>query len=345
MESLDLRLLRAIFRRGEYSHLGIEPRKSVVSLAREVHTSRITVRRRLERWRTQGFWNGVAVYPNPDSLGVRFQMQTVVLDADRNRRELESAMLEHLRPFLTFQTESLYAPVLIFENARQSAESQRAFAAAWNHSKVSPPFDVTFPPSARVFTYRDWRIVQALRRGPERSWVTIADEAGVTPRGLERRVVQLVENNALFFFPLLDWRHLDYSIVWTGLLYCRGVDSSRLWDDVRANHPDVLPLDNRFLVENYLPPEIRDQMGGRLLFFVPTRSGSSVDELRREFTEMDGVIDVLAAFPAQVTTLPVQIDSLIESAVGRSRLVHSKPKEPRRSKLQNRPQGQPVYAR
>jgi DNA-binding Lrp family transcriptional regulator len=324
MESLDLRLLRAMFRRGEYSHLGIEPRKSILSLARDVQASRITVRRRLDRWRTHGFWNGVAVYPNPDALGVKFQMQTVVLDADRNRRALESAIRDHLQPFLTFQTEGLYAPVLIFESTREFAERQSAFATAWTRTKVGPPFDVAFPPSAAVLKHRDWRIVRCLRRGPERSWVAIADDVGITDRGLERRVSQLVEENALFFFPLLDWRHLDDSVAWVGILYRRGFDSSQLWNCVRANHPDVLPLDHRFLVENYLPPEIRNQMGGRLVFFVPTRSGSSVDELRREFAELEGVIDVLAAFPAQVTSLPTQIDTLIERAEKRSQLVRTK---------------------
>jgi DNA-binding Lrp family transcriptional regulator len=318
MESLDLRLLRAIFRGGEYSHYGIEPRTSVLGLARDLHSSRVTISRRLERWRTQGFWNGVAVYPNPDALGVRFQMQTIVLDAGRNRRRLEAAVEEHLRPFLTFQTENLYAPVLIVDNARKLRASQRSFAAAWTNSVAGPPFDVEFPPSGVSLGSRDWKIVQAFRRGPERNWVTIADEVGVTCRSLERRVDRLIERSALFFFPLLDWRRLDVSVVWTGILYRKGANPNQIWATARANHPDILPLCDGFRVELYLPAEILEQMGGRMLFFVPTRSGSSVDELRREFSAIDGVLEVLAAFPAQVTTSPARIDALIEAAAQRS---------------------------
>jgi DNA-binding Lrp family transcriptional regulator len=301
-----------------FSLRGFEPRLSVQQLSRVTHASRITVRRRLERWREQGFWKGVAVYPNPDVFGAKFQMQAITLDVGRNRGPLEVAIEQCLRPFMTFQIEGMYGPLMIVRDSRDMSSRQRAFTAAWSKPMVSPPFDIIFPPSELALAPRDWKIIRALRRGAERSWVEVAQEVGVTPRGLERRVGRLMEGNSLFFHPSLDFRRLEISVAWAGLIYRKGTDPNLLWSRVQALHPDFVPLDPFFPVEKFLPPEMLHDLGGCVICFVPTPSGSSLDRLRRDFAELDGVIEVLAAFPIQNTVDPTQLDSMIEAASRRA---------------------------
>jgi DNA-binding Lrp family transcriptional regulator len=315
MDSLDIRLLRSLFRGERLTLHGTDPRCSVLELARKTHASRVTVSRRLTRWRTEGFWNGEVAYPNPDALGLKFQMQAIALENGRDRPRIERALRDVLQPFMSYQVENMYAPLLLSESPKETARRQQSFARASGARIVYPPFDVPFGSSSLTLRPRDWRILQALRRTTEPDWAKAAREVGMTSRGLQRRVGQLMDANALFFHPLLDFRKLAVSIAWVGLLHDGGADAETLWARVTELNKDLFPVEPFFPLESMIPAVDRPPAAGTVVFFTALPSGSSSDQIRRDFGSLPGVLDALILFPTQNTSVPERLDKLISERV------------------------------
>lgn len=311
MDWLDIRLLRAMCKEGKFSLQGIDPRRSIFALARGAGTSRVTVRRRLAQWRTDGFWKGVLTFPNPDLLGTRFEMQAFLLEAGPNRSHLETALRETLQPLMVFQVESFYTPLLLSNGAAESARRQHDFAKASACRVLSAPREVGFPGSEIPLGPRDWRILRALRRRSEPDWALAAISVGMTVRGFERRVDRLMRANALFFHPLLDFRRLRTTIAWVGLIYRKGYDAPTIWADIKQLSPEVLPIDPIFPLETFFPAEDRSAVGGSLIFFLPLASAAIADQLRRDFGSIEGVMDVMVSFPTQSWSVPGALNSKI----------------------------------
>jgi len=318
MDSLDMRLLRAMFPEQIFALTGIDPRSSVQELSRAAGASRVTVRRRLERWKTQGFWKGAVVFPNPDLLGCSLMMQSFTLDPGRNRDRLEKSLVEIFQPAFLFQTEHVYNPVFFSESPKVTVRRQGAFRAAGTGTANCPPIRVPFPPSTAEFGPRDWEIIRELRKAPGLDWSAVALAAGVTVRSLARRVGRLMSARALFFFPELDFRHSPGSVAWVGVLFKTGADTKRLEAELARRYPDLLPVENFFPFECLLPPSLRPSVGGSFPFFLPVPTASAGDQLRRDIGMMPGVAETLIGFPTQNISVPGPFDRKIEGVIARS---------------------------
>lgn len=317
MESLDIRLLRAQFLEESYTIRGVYPRSSVVGLARKVGASRITISRRLARWRTEGFWNGIVTYPNPDALGARFQLQPLLLESGRDQYRFETAVRETLEPLLTFQIDGFYGALTLTDGPKNAARRQRALEKVGGCRLITPPFDLPFPKPGVALTPRDWRILQSLRRSTELDWARAAEEARMTLRSLERRVDRLMRANALFFQPLLDFRRLPASVAWVSLLCGTEMDARSFWTRLKQSYHDVLRIDPAVPVDIFLPAEGRPPSGGAVTFFLPVASGSSADQVRRELSNFPGVVEAQVGFPTQCSTVASGVDDRIARVMNR----------------------------
>ena len=315
MDSLDMRLLRAMFPEHVFALTGIDPRSSVQELSRVVGASRVTVRRRLESWRAQGFWKGAVVFPHPDLLGCSLMMQSFTLDPGRNRDRLEESLVKIFQPAFLFQTEHVYNPVFFSEPAETTERQQEAFRATDTGTTNCPPIRVPFPPSTVEFGPRDWEIIRELRRAPGLDWSAVALAAGVSTRSLERRVGRLMSARALFFFPELDFRRSPGSVAWVGVLFKAGADTKRLEAELARRYPDLLPVENFFPFECLLPPSLRPSVGGTFPFFLPVPTASAGDQLRRDIGGMPGVAETLIGFPTQNISVPGPFDRRIEDVM------------------------------
>jgi DNA-binding Lrp family transcriptional regulator len=317
MDSLDIRLYRAMFPGSMFTIAGIDPRLTIQELSKGASASRVTVRTRLSRWRDGGFWKNVVAYPNPDALGTSFQMGAVMLEPGRHRVRAESALVDMLEPAFLFQADDLYNPVYLKQPDGIAEGRQQRFLEVDGCHVTCPPVDLPFPPSTQPLGLRDWEIIRSLRRAREPNWPTVAEEVGVTVRGLQRRVARLIEGKALFFFPEVDFRCLPGSTAWVGILFAEGVDTARLQAEVVQRYPDLFRVEPVFPFELMLPSSGRPPIGGRFPFFVPVPSASSGDRLRRDFQTIPGVVDVVVGFPTQNISVPRAFDIPIEAAIKR----------------------------
>jgi hypothetical protein len=317
MDSLDNRLLRAMFSGNVQTIHGFDPRLSIQSLSRSTGFSRITVRRRVARWKSEGFWKGVLAFPNPDTLGTSFQMQSVALAPGRGRSRSEKALIDLLEPVLLFQSEDVYNPLLLAEPRAISERRQRDFQEGGGGRALCPPMEFPAPPSTVPLRARDWRIIQSLRRSPHPDWAAVAKDVGITLRGLQRRVAVLMEGKALLFFPDLDFRRSPGTVAWIGILFGVGVDAAHLESDLTQRFPDLMRVDPVFPFEHILPPSDRPPVGGRFPFQIPVPSASVADQLRRDLLLIPGVVDVLVGFPTQMISVPSVLDARIQLAIER----------------------------
>lgn len=318
MDSVDVRLIRAMYLDGTFQLRGVDPRLTARSLGQKVGANRITVARRLALWRSEGFYRGVTVFPNPDALGTSFQMQGLILEPSRNRHRLESALDDVLDCALVTQTEDFYAVILLKESASQERRRQKALEELGICRIISPPLDVPFLPSEVSLGPRDWQILRALRKLREPDWKVVAHEVGVTVRGLQRRITRLIDGRALFFFPSLDFRRSPGTVAMVGILTRVGADTTRVRAEVERRHPDLLPVEKVFPFEKFLPPGDLPPVGGGIPFWLPVPAASSADELRREFCAMPDVLEVIISFPTQNYALPRAFERRIELAAAAS---------------------------
>jgi DNA-binding Lrp family transcriptional regulator len=317
MDSLDIRLLRALFRGQVFTLRGVDPRASVQDLARAAGASRLTVSRRLSRWRTDGFWKGVVAFPNPAFLGSSFQMQGLILEGPRFQNRVEKSIREVLRPAWCFQSVGYYNPILLADSPPETERRQRALRRTGGAQIICPPIDIPFPAPRIQLGPRDWRIVQAMRHSLTLDWPRLATTVGVTVRGLERRVARLMDGEALFFFPEVDFRRSNGTVAWVGLLFGAGVDTVAARAGVTARYPDLLPVEHVFPFESFLPPSVLPKISGGFPFLLATSSAASADQLSREFRAVPGVVEVLIGFPTVNPSYPDAFDSRIELAMHR----------------------------
>jgi DNA-binding Lrp family transcriptional regulator len=332
MDSLDIRLLRAMFRGGQFDLRGIDPQLTLQELARRTEVSRITVRRRLRSWREDGFWRRVTVYPNPDLLGSVLQMQAIIFDPGRNHSQLERKVGETLEPAFMFHVQDFCCPILLSEAPGKAARRQQSLEGRPGVHVLCAPIDIEFPESSLSLSPRDWHALQALRRSPEPDWASVASAVGVTVRGLERRVRRLMDSNSIFFFPELDFRRSPGTVAWIGVLLGEGVSHPRVREEMVRRHPDLLFIDNIFPIQLFLPPEIRKQVAYAFPLLLPVTSASNAEQLRRDIAVVPGVVDVLVGFPTHNTSWPAAWDLRIEKASQVDRLRSRSVPHPRSGK-------------
>lgn len=298
-----------------YSLYGFDPFLSIQKLSARVGASRVTVRRRMESWRSIGFWKRVVAFPNPDALGTSFQMQAIVLDPGPGRSRSERALLDLLDPVILFQVDDIYTPLLLAEPSEMSATRQRRLERISGIHIVSPPVEFPFAPSAVRLALRDWRILRAFHQCAGLDWQQVATKVGLTVRGLQRRVAQLMAGGAIFFFPEFDFRHSPGSVAWVGVFFGVGVPAASIEAEMVRRFPDLLRIQPAFPVETMIPGPGRGSIGGRFLFFLPVPSAATGDQLRRELPTIPGIVDVLVGFPTQNICFPSALAARIETAI------------------------------
>ncbi len=317
MVPLDIWLLRAMFLGSIQSIGNFDPRLSVQALARSVGVSRVTVRRRLARWRDEGFCKRVTAFPNPDALGTSFQMQAVVLDRGRTRSRSESALVDVLEPAFLYQSEDVYNPVLLAESREVSDRRQKRLRDIEGVHVLCPPLPFPCASSSVPLGLRDWKIIRSLRRFPVPDWPAVSKEVGVTVRGLQRRVARLMHGSALMFHPELDFRRSPGAVAWVGVLFGMNVDRSQFEADMVRRYPDLLRVEPVFPFENVLPPSDRPPVDGRFPFFLPVANAAAGDQLRHDLMTVPGVVDVVVGFPTRNFSIPHAFGTRIEAAIGR----------------------------
>jgi DNA-binding Lrp family transcriptional regulator len=302
MDDLDLRLIGAMFIDKIWSPTGIDPRRSTTELARTANASRLTVRRRLELWREAGVWLGLAVYPNPEYLGCAFEMQGFHLELgeSRSQPEFERRARELVPALLSFQTNDVWVYVMLRSLSESDTQSwTKELTAIPGVRALCDPYRITFPSPKGALRRSDWRILDALRERPEADLAVIAPAVEMTPRGLRRRLSQLIDHHQLFFYPSIDLTRSEGTVLYVGVLLAKDADPIAVRQAVVQRYPELHEIEDLFPLSIFLPPEVRALVSGDIPFMLPAASAAVTDRIRSEIALLPGVFDVLVNFPTR----------------------------------------------
>lgn len=206
MDDLDAAILREMFRERVLLWGGHDPRLGTRDVADRLGVDRTTVWSRMRDWKEGGFLVRQEVLPNPSLFGAGIAAGEVRVDDPRRKAQAIEDLqlvdgvlsgLDLVGPYI------LVVYALESERALDRCTRLVAKLPSVDEVETCVPFE---PPRSEIQpTARDWRILQALRRSPERPLTEIADDVGISRRTLTRRYGELLDANALWSFPVFDF--------------------------------------------------------------------------------------------------------------------------------------------
>ncbi len=196
----DWVLLRELFRWGDHQYPKGPLRVPLRELAKRTGLHVNTVRVHLGALREAGVVEGPVFEPRPDLLGCE---RTGVFFLGWPGGD-PSELARNLEPWpgvgvVVMMHQALFMHVWHDDTDLAEDEMVAIQDAVAAQAHVVDYRTSAFPPSARPpvdLTPLDWRLVMALRNGPDRSIAHVARELGITERTAERRAKRLVESGA-----------------------------------------------------------------------------------------------------------------------------------------------------
>ena len=99
-------------------------------------------------------------------------------------------------------------------------------------TKNMSTYAVNHPRTAVALTSTDWDIIKTMRPNPLMHYSEVAEKLALSSRTVQRRLQRLIESNALFFVPNIDFSRLegasciDVFISYTGSEFKKGIEQS-----------------------------------------------------------------------------------------------------------------------
>jgi len=305
-ELLDLDILREMYRDGAVNLAGIDPRLNATRIAHRLHVGRARVAARLKAWDASGFLERYDVWLNPVLLGWQGAWLSIRVDSPRVKPALFARLglldgavsgLEFLGDWISF---GLVAPDRASIDRR--VDLIRGLAGVRG---VEPPMLWHVPGPSRPLTALDIRIVRALRERPRATLSETARRVGISTRTMTRRYSELVDDVAVWFVPIFDFRAMNQPVVSMGLSLRPEVGRETVLRRLRARYP--LTLEFRSI-------EVGPELGvAEHVFFVIPPSPAHLEELDHFVRSIDGVVDLDSNVMVRLHSFPAWFDRHLAS--------------------------------
>lgn len=304
--SFDIAIIREMYRTGEVTIAGVDPRLNVSQIAERLGCSRAKVTARLEDWRQSGFLTRYDVWPNPALFGLRGATVELRLgDRLEKPRVLERLALldgavgaiDFLGPWLSFQ--------FLFPDDATRDRRAKLLKHVEGVAEVGGLVEWAGIPAERKFTPLDLRILRALRDAPTASLQEIAKAAGVSTRTVTTRYGALVAGWEVWFLPVFDFTKLPGPVVGLNVELDTAGRAEEVRRRLRRSYPDSL----QFGWGGFGP--IEDT--GVTVFFVYLHSAAAIEELERTVRGWEGVTAVEANVLVRIHAFGEAFDELLRA--------------------------------
>ena len=293
MDDLDLRIFRWMYPGGMWSWWGTDPRITTTEIGSHVGLERAAVWARIRNWKREGFWNGFEVRSNPGIFRVgQVHVEVRVLGAARGADLI--ADIEQLDGVLWARVVSGTAArsgregevvlvTLVSDNAKGLSRRLRLLRRLTPMECLEGPFRNDTPPCSGRLTPLDWRIVAALSAEPNSSAARLASLLGITLKTFAHHHSKLIEGNAIFYLPSVDWSKLGCVVLG---LNCRSAeDVDRVRSELLGRYPASIPMTLAGF-EGIAPDWDHSTCFAAM---VPSHSPHSVHALIRDISKIPGV--------------------------------------------------------
>ena len=214
MDSLDVRILRTYYSDPSLSPISSNFRVSVSALARQLAQDEDTVRHRLERIMSSGFFSASHLMANPCLWGGGHANVWIDVDPANPKQDLVDGLrlvpgMTHIALFydgliacFEFDDESSL-PGLV-ELVRRVTRAADVFVAL-----------SAFPKVEVALTGRDWDLIRVLAENPRLPSAQVAAQVGITDRTARTRLLRLTQGAVIF-----EWRVPDFRSVQGTVPFC-----------------------------------------------------------------------------------------------------------------------------
>ena len=241
VDELDLAILRRMYRNGLVNLAGIDPRLNATRVARSLGIGRARVAARLQAWRASGFLQNYSVWLNPAYIG--WHGAWVALRVDRSSAKAELFRRASWVDGVVSGMDYLGEWVSLSVVAPDPASLERRVGLLRNLGGVvdaEPPLPWRVPEPRRALTPLDIRIVRALRQHPTATLGAIARRVGVSTRTMTRKYSALIEDWAVWFVPMFDFRRIARPVVALTVKVAAGTAHEPVVRRIRAQFPLML---------------------------------------------------------------------------------------------------------
>jgi DNA-binding Lrp family transcriptional regulator len=310
-DELDFAILRVMFRTGTFSLAGVDPRLNVSRIAKSLRVGRARVAARLERWSRAGFLRKYDVWINPALL----ESQGAWVSVRVGQRVDKSELFERLRLIdgAIFGVEYVGDWIELALIAPDTATLQRRgelLRQITGVSEVGPTLVWRTPEPKRRLTSLDIRIVRSLRERSTATLSEVADAVGISARTMGRRYSRLIDDYAVWFVPVFDFRALARPVISLNVQAQPGLDPAELHARIRARFPLVLQLSTSGIGSD-LAPQV-------FVFFVILPTVAYADELERLVIGVRGVERTEQSVLVQMHDFPQWFDRCLHTLVPRA---------------------------
>ena len=215
-------------------------RESYASIAKRVGVDEETVRKRIRRMEREGSITAWRAMINPSLIGRSyFAVDVTVRDVDKKANAISRLKeLEGMAAFMNFEGGGLLI-FLYSEPGKAIALKARQIAQVCGDEPVAAE-PLGIPPCELKPSVTDWRIVWAIRNDPRKTLSEIAEEAHVSSRTVNRRLITLIEHGAFFLVGIPNLRQSPGVSV-NLLILCReGYSSSSIADEITARFGNIV---------------------------------------------------------------------------------------------------------
>jgi DNA-binding Lrp family transcriptional regulator len=306
----DIEILREMYPSQGVTISGVDPRLNASRVARRLRISRARVAARLRAWTEYGFLPRYDVWPNPFLFG----LTGVTFDVRVADRLAKPALLDRIGlvhgAAAGFELVGDWMGVTFVlplgEDPRRTAALLRGLAGV---AEVSEPTPWATPETVRTLSPLELRIVRVLRRYPTDSLATVARHVGVSTRTITTRYGRLIDDHAVWFVPVFDFRALAEPLVSVSVQFRSPEDRIAFARSLRRVHPQSIEF-----ARAPFGPVLPDTVGS---YFVLGRSAARVEELEAWVRESPGVVSHEAYTMVRVFSYPETFDRLLADEAAR----------------------------
>jgi DNA-binding Lrp family transcriptional regulator len=302
--SLDIDIIREMYRDGAVNIAGVDPRLNASRIAQRLHVGRRRVAARLSAWKVVGFLRRYDVWVHPALVGVQGSWLSLRVDHPRRKPDLfrQLGLVDGVASALDFLGDWVSVG-LVAADDRMLARKTALLQSLAGVREVEGPGPWLAPPPKRPLTPLDLRIVRALREQPEAMLSTIARRVGVSTRTMTRRYSDLVDDGAVWFVPVFDFTALVPPVVSLNLTVRSGTPPAGVARALRQRFP--LILESRFL--GGVPGSGTELV----LVFVVLPSAARLDDLHHLAETIDGVVGVEPLTMVRMHAFPEWFDQAL----------------------------------
>jgi DNA-binding Lrp family transcriptional regulator len=304
---IDIDILREMYRSGGVTVAGVDPRLKANRIAQRLGVSRARVDSRIKEWTRYGLLQRFDVWPNP----ALFDLTGFTVDIRLSDRFRKDEVFERIRLIegavggIDLAGEWVSAQFVVPDEvaAHRRTDLLRGLSGI---SEVGAPILWARLEPTRDLSPLDLRIVRVLRQYPTHPLSTIARHVGVSTRTITTRYGQLVDDLAVWFVPVLDFRALAQPVLSINV----GLDESADHEAVSRAFRKAFPQSLEF-VRAPFGPILPDRVA---VYFALVPSAGRIEELEGFLRGLPGVQAVEALLMIRLVSFPETFDRLVPGA-------------------------------